>query len=373
MKKYLATTALVTLIAGSAMASDLTAKIGGSVDFEMGKISQKKDYRTDLTPNQKNFKMRNRSHIFVSAEGSAENGMTYGANAKISGTAEQNTAFSNGKVDKTYLWVESKAGRVELGSNFAVSKLMAVGAESIASATGGASDGNWIDYTNFGNGVLQELSSYFYNGDSISTNTTYGKEGDRKISWMSPRYSDFQFGVSYSPDLANNGSNNNNNNNISVKNAFSFALNYTGIRNDMNIAASLTHDMGKVTTANTKNLAATKVGLAIGKNGITVAGSYGTDGKSSMTQGETGYTSKFYTAGVAYENGPMTSSLTYLNRKTNSSISKAKLTSYALGLDYKLAAGLKTFAEVTAFKAEDAAKTTKNSGTVVLLGSKIGF
>jgi hypothetical protein len=377
MKRYLATTAVVTLLAGSAVAGDLAAKIGGNIDFEMGRVSQKQEYKKNSTPNQKSFKIRNRSHIFVSAEGAAENGTTYGANAKINGTSEQKKGISTGKVDKTYLWIESTAGRVELGSNFEVGKLMAVGAESIAAATGGASDGNWSDYVNFEKASpspLTAMGSTFYNGDSLSTNGRSSTETDRKVSWMSPRYSDFQVGVSYSPDMANNGDG------VAttglytqVKNAFSFAVNYTGVRNDMNVAASLTHDMGKVTTANTKDLAASKVGLAIGKNGITVAGSYGTDGKSYMTKGTQGYTSKFYTAGVAYEDGPMTSSLTYLNRKTNSDLSKAKLTSYALGLDYKLAAGLKTFAEVTAFKAKDKAQTTKNKGTVVIIGSKVSF
>lgn len=367
MKKYLGTTAIITLVASSAIASDITTKIGGNVDFEFGKVIQKEEYRENLSPNQKSFKMRNRAHIFVSAEGSAENGTTYGAIAKIKGTTEQKTGISNGKVDKTYIWIEGQSGRVELGSNFEVSKLMSVGADSIASATGGASDGNWMDYASTIN--MPNL----INSDTFISNYRNKAESDRKISWISPRYSNFQFGVSYSPDINNNVYQNLND--PKVKNALSLAVNYTGIYNDYNIAASLAHDMGKTTIKNTKNIASTKAGVAIGKNGFTLATSYGNDGKSYMKKDEQGYTSKFYTAGIAYEDGPMTTSLTLLNRNTNNSSSKAKLTSYALGLDYKLAAGLKTFAEVTAFKVKDKEKSgfVKNKGTVVIIGSKVSF
>jgi hypothetical protein len=383
MRKYLATTAVVTMFACTAMASELSTKIGGNVDFEMGGVNQKKEYKVNLTPNQRNFMLSNSAHIFVSTEGKAENGMAYGANAKIMGTSQQNLGYANGKIGKTYLWIENQVGRVELGSNAEVSKLMAVGAESIAAATGGASDGSWVDYANFARAnqdinPLEAMGNVFSNGDPLPSYSRYEKEADRKVSWMSPRYADFQLGISYSPDMANNADISNPDIKIDpynqVKNAYSFAVNYSGTRNDMDISASITHDMGKTpATLNTHNVSASKVGLAIGKNGITAAGSYGTDGKSYMPRGTQGYTSKFYTAGIAYEDGPLYVSLTYLNRKTNSIISQAKLTTYGIGVDYKLAAGLNTYAEVVAFKAKDKERTTKNKGTVVMVGSSVSF
>ena len=91
---------------------------------------------------------------------------------------------------------------------------------------------------------------------------------------------------------------------------------------------------------------------------------------------------KFYTGGLAYNQGPMGVSLTYLrNDKLQN-----KLDSYTLGTQYKLAPGLMPYFEATAFnvksKGYDAsdldngtatAVSKKYKGTAYMFGTKVSF
>ncbi len=247
---------------------------------------------------------------------------------------------------------------------------------------------------------------------------------------MSPRISGLQLGLSFAPDLNNNGGNNiltSNNINkdgtissignlyfgapVRVKNAWSLGLNYTNSINDVKVALSAVADIGKAEkqtivpamintggvvgdvtsieqtssgesfTGKSNDLKTYSLGAVVGTNGFSVAASYHNDGKS-LTEKDSNLKSSWWTAGVAYENGPASVSLTYLSGKKSdkSDNSSMKTQVVSLGADYEVAPGLKPFAEVTMvnFKPKNSTSsnqidTTKAKATVFLIGTKLKF
>jgi outer membrane protein OmpU len=419
MRKILvATTAFVSLVAASAFAGEApTVTIGGVYSFEAGYAKQKSAFKTGFVSesgvngNQKNVLFSNTLNLYVAAKGTADNGVTYGANARVRGSSRQDKSYVDGKTSKTYAWLESSTGRVEMGSNWAVSKILKVGAESIAKGTGGASDGHWVNYVNASGAGTTSTSlvsspDFKIKGDSIlSAQSTI--EEQMRVTWISPRYNGFQFGVSFTPDMAKNGADLTGERNatsdptkVRQKNIVSLGLNYTNAFDDVNVSLSAGYDRSSKVKRDLSNnteftgnnlinpLKSYTFGAAVGKGEYSVAASYGHDGKGGQASNVVGAKNHFWTAGAAYENGPFAGSLTYFHSKKGNKGTDAtapvsnfnKVDAYSLGLDYQLAAGFKPFIEATHFKTKygqeqtvNTTKIKKNSGYVVMLGTSVSF
>jgi outer membrane protein OmpU len=441
MKKLLlCTTALASLVASSAFAAqsgafdgdnvvhggnpsaNLQITLGGSATFESGHINQDKTNKTNFafSPNQSSNAFYTKSKLYVKAEGKGDNNVVYGAVIRVQTIANGSNGASDARNDRTHIYVDTDAGTIQLGSNSSASKLMQLNAGTIASATGGI-DG---DFSTF---AVTNLSAY--NGMGLTGvdnlyNNLDRQESSRKITYLSPRISGVQFGASYTPDQANNAAQNNltQNNNYTVsslnntylgnvvrlKNIWSLGLSYSNtFANDVSVAVSATTDMGRrnnssfqltqsqvdsinsvsgdaytLDTFNSptqrKNLKSYSVGTVVGYNGFSVAGSYTNDGKSLINKATpNGFKSSWWTAGVAYQTGPMSTSLTYLAGKkgfstTNNNL-KTKLVS--LGVDYEVMPGMKPFAEVTqaTYTPSNKNTATKAKATVFIFGTKVKF
>jgi len=211
-----------------------------------------------------------------------------------------------------------------------------------------------------------------------------------------------------------------------VKNAYSIALNYMNNFNDVDVAFAATYDGGSTPTsygvsdgsnsvsASINKMKVWSVGGSVGYKGISFAAHYGNNGKSltaksmyasngtnSVLANFSGFKSTFWDAALAYENGPLGVSFSYLagkNKMGTVSVSKngaaavnqtlptVKTTVMSLGAEYQVAPGLKTFAEVTAVKVKPTNSTyttmagntvtynsDNNKATVFMLGTQIKF
>lgn len=377
------TTALASLIAGVAFADESSVKVGGHLKFQAGAVSQSEKYKSttfDDSANQKKYKFNNDAHIYVSAQGQAENGVAYGANVRVKTTSESSENFKNGKTDKTYIWLESSMGRVELGSNYFAGKLLKVGAHSIAKGTGGASDGDWSNYTQF----PQNGTNVFYKSGDTVFNKNPNEEQPMKVTWFSPRFSGFQFGLSFSPDSSRKGTAGSSTTNpgVNAKNMYSIAMNYTNSFNEMNLSLSALYEGAKNPSATINDYKSYELGAAVGKGPFSFAASYGDDKKSSFQTAITAPKQRFVTAAVAYENGPFAGSVSFFDAKAKftdatPSTLQHNTRAYSLGLDYNIAAGFKSFVELTHFnidyKASATAQKDTNKGTVVIVGTSINF
>ncbi|MEK6733616.1 MAG: porin [Pseudomonadota bacterium] len=440
MKKILlCTTALVGFACSTMAAEDVKVSFCGSSKFEMGTKKQDSNHKAALSfsPNQKTTGFYTSQKAALKAEGKSDT-LTYGAVLRLRVLGNGSDGMSDARNDRSHIYLDTDAGSVQLGSNFSASKLMQVDASTIASATGGV-DGDW---TNYGQSTFKTLGQYptfTVNGqtvtgalatanfiksfgvtgvDTLANRMDSNSESSRKVTYMSPRISGLQLGVSFAPDFNNNGGSNvltSNNFNASgtkeyysdlyfglpvrIKNVWSFGLNYTNTFEDVNVALSVVADRGtavrenfngSVTIESQKLVAAAgnakfndlktyTVGGMVGKDGFSLAGSYSNDGKSLTPQNST-VKSSWWTTGVAYENGPMSTSLTYLaGKKTYTADGKnpsIKSQILSLGADYEVVAGLKPFAEVSMAQFKPTAMNgdkDKVKATVFILGTKLKF
>lgn len=452
-KILLATTALVGLVASSAVAGDLNVTVSGKSKFEAGArhfSNTNSNQQFPVTANQESTAFFSTSKAAVNVTNKTDS-LTYGASIRLQvATNQSNGTDKDSRMDRSHIFLDSEYGSVQLGTNVAASKLMQVTASDIASATGGV-DGDYSDFLNFDvnqTGTQQYVSangnsSFIYWGDAaitsvdtLSNRKDGSSESADKITYISPRVEGVQLGISYVPDLSNGGNSVDaatlygttgsnpvymlEDNYMRVRNLWSFGLNYKNTFDEVMVELGATMDMGRSrekgqpyyyqvtstgvsgaavpgTSANSaltgnyklRNLKTYSVGGMVAMRGFSFALSYSRDGKSSMPYGivtstnnmttSTAYStdtfkSSWWTTGLAYENGPMSVSLTYLSGKRGFSNVNLKSSVTSLGADYEVAPGLKPFAEVTyaKFSPKNSAATTAKA-TVFILGTRVKF
>ena len=440
MKKILlATTALTAFAAGAALAEGPAVSVGGYIDTQVGIADQKAQYSKQSTNSNVRLHdtsdehVRTDSRVDVKVKGQADNGLGYGGVVTV--VAEQSAAKAddgsdNMSAEKTFVFVESGLGRVELGSNNGASQTLKVDASKIARATGGI-NGDFYKFVNLGGTnttgastmtrkkfiVTPDLPTVALPGSRTRTfegsTAAAGREElateyANKITYYSPRISGVQVGASYIPNLGERGNSNGfkgdyvkaaaTGNGPSTtdelaqygRNAWTIGLNYEGEFQGVGVKASAVTEQGgktqKVTHADTTaydDIKAYELGLNLNYAGFTVGGSWATIqelGRVAIADDS----ARFWTAGAGYEFGPFAASVTYLNSSAENDVESAvagdqttirnKFRNVSVGADYKLAPGLVPYVEVSFFDTNDGdAATTDNDGSVVLLGTQLTF
>ncbi|MFV9894432.1 MAG: porin [Rickettsiales endosymbiont of Dermacentor nuttalli] len=413
MKKFLiSTTALVAIVASSAFAeasttpaNGLTVTAGGIVDFQAGFRNQKKGYKVNLSTNNRNVAFMGHAKAYLAATARADMGFKYGGVIQLNTNVVNYSGNKDAKMEHTYVFVETGLGRVELGTNSSATQAMKVDAASIARATGGIG-GDWNSYVNTTAYEGTSLdASYMVAPDFLSAyryDSKWSSEKARKISYYTQRYNGVQFGISYTPDtgvvgksysggvggtlITDSGTQGAIKRDPRViKNLISGGFNYTNQLDQVGFSVSLLGEIGKgvkndLETDGKKyrNLRAWQVGAALDYAGFSVAGSYGVTNKKFANIIPTTETTKkhkdlnYWTAGLAYAQGPIGVSATYMN----SNWAKNKFKNLVLGADYQLAPGLMPYVEAVFFEYKPKKGGTvvkKNRGESYIIGTELRF
>ena len=188
---------------------------------------------------------------------------------------------------------------------------------------------------------------------------------------------------------------------MAAKNHTSVALNYKNSFDDVNLTFSAAGDFAKAnqkditykdengddvvdSTGNRNDVKTYSVGTVVEYQGFSAALSYANDGKS-LAPKTSDFTAYWYTAGLGYKNGPMSTSLTYLyGKKGNKAVAEGdsdtgplvKTSAVSLGADYAVVPGMTPFAEVTMLTAKPNKAIngeTKQRTTVFILGTRVKF
>jgi len=396
MKKILlGTSALVgaaVLLAGAAQADDPKVTVGGFSTFEAGYTS------SDSSNGQRHVAFRNDNEIHFNVAGKTDAGLGYGAEIDLQADVNGSQAGTPGSTNsglnarRTYGYLQGDQwGHIEFGSNDSAARNLKVDASNIARATGGI-DGDWYLFANtnsatagsgtFGNGTAKFITVPRLPVEAGPANgfasDVYGN--DTKITYYTPRFSGFQLGVSYAPDMANRGQAASLNTTVNgdAADVFSGGLNYENQFDQLGVAAAITGEHAKtqnnLTVTNGSDVEAWNAGLKLSYMGFSAAGSYG-DWRDSFAA--SGTKADYWTGGVAYETGPVGASVTYLGSQTKQTGSNDKFQDVSVGVDYKLAPGLTPFVEYTWYdlNPNGAAATfgAENKGSVVIVGSQLSF
>ncbi len=266
----------------------------------------------------------------------------------------------------------------------------------------------------------------------------YSSEPARSIAFYTPKYNindstKIQIGISYTPDSSNTGADSHNKNSSGVQkkvikkyydsNAndkemiyktfgeaeyFEFDRNVkdaisTGICLEKNFSdgvdlkLALSGEFGKAakqakhvvldsnnnvvktTEHKLSNLKTYNIGAVLNVGNFAYSAAYGSLGESLTTSAfnKTGRETDYYTATVAYNQGPFATSLSYRKIDQFTNITEA----ISIGTDYQLAPGFKPYASISAFSIEgrpeyftgSKPEKRKTRGTVALIGAKLSL
>jgi len=418
-------TAMPVLGTAASVEDGLKATIKGAFDFRTAIVDQNKRKGSEkkVSKNHNDFAFDTRAAIMAQLENKVGD-VTYGGRITLVPT---NKSSGSPSYNGSHLFVESAFGKVELGSAFDAATTMMVSGYDVAAALGDA----WSSYAKFdtasmtSKGIEPEFATtndYFFgsllasNLDQINDTT----EQSRKITYYTPKYNGFQFGVSYIPDSANIGIAKAKEQGIkpsvveiealnevwvidqNVKDAFALGLSYEhNISDGVDLKVAATGEFAKaagkaikktystdkeqnkdleknfVSSHKLSNLKTYHIGANLTYGSFSYGLSYGTLGKSLTTAEyhKNGRNTHYYNAGVGYAQGPLGVSLSYFKSEQY----KNKLDAVTLGTDYKLMPGLKPYAEITyftkkgrpAYLTDEPKKKTK--GTIALIGAKLTF
>jgi hypothetical protein len=309
MRKILLATTALAAFAGfsSAANAQITVTLGGYTEF-FGAI-----YDNNLV-NGTDREFQVEAEIVVKADGKADNGLLYGTKVELQTTGTGANGASNNGVttDEASVYLAGFWGRVELGDFDGASDTLAiyaplVGVEGI--------DGDYADFiTNTGviNGVSVEMGrqpwgAIIKNPDSSDAT---------KVMYLTPRFSGFQAGFSYTPENGDEGQSV-----VGLKNTsgysdfMEYGINYTGNFDALTVAASATgtsgNGKGTTTTTALKNFSAWQVGAQIGYAGFKLGGGYVDAQNFNVPVRTDSGDQHAWHAGASYTTGPIAVGLTY--------------------------------------------------------------
>jgi outer membrane protein OmpU len=389
----LATTGLfgAALLATAASAATPKVTLGGFSDFQAGYSSDDNDANTRGTG------FRNDNEISVHVDGVTDGGLGYGAVIDLEADLNNDGDDQGENAARTFTYLSGNWGKAEMGANKGAAATTRVDASTLAVATGGI-NGAWTNFVNnqAASGVKGKNTANFVTMSKLTsehgTATEFGNESTynaTKITYYTPRFSGFQAGVSYTPDLNDRGQSINKIDRAANPGFFDQGdlieggINYENqFNNGVKLALSLTGetaDADRATTAanQKEDLKAYALGGLVGYKGFSLAGSYGNWGDSGQLKTATSDDADYWTVGAGYEAGPFGLSATYLKSETEvTATTENEFHNLVIGADYKLAPGLTPYAEVSFYDFDQAgtgAGVYDNDGTAFILGTQVAF
>jgi outer membrane protein OmpU len=329
MKKILLSTAAimgVAFVAAPAMAQvDVT--VGGYTKNYMGWLSQDDD-----GGEIRNFDMLRDSELHFNAEGTADNGLTYGFHVEM-----EVDGGDGSDVQESYLYLSSNLGRVNLGTEDGAAYLLQVAAPSADSNIDGLR--SYVQATNYSimNGTL---NTEYANGIDYANDFA---RADEKVTYLSPNWNGLQFGVSYTPDTQDDTSSKSfaiDEQEDTVGSVYEGALRYEGTFNNVGFALGGGYTMGDVerdvvAATNVEDFEEWNIGADFDIGAFGLGAVYTEqDGTANGNTDE----DETWVVGADYTTGPFVFGASYLNQDANNEAIDTDR--YAGGVVYTVTQGL---------------------------------
>lgn len=354
-KTLLATTALVAVGAVAAAqpasaAERINVMVGGYMEQWFGYSDNDQD-RFD------GFDEQTDAEIHFTGSTKLDNGIEFGINVQLEGQTDGD------QIDEQYLFVEGSFGRLLMGSENAAHYLMHYAPPDAGIGVNSGDLTNWIPNTTG--------ASYF---DGIGT--TFARSGDNdseKITYFTPRFEGFQFGISYIPEFAQDDDTKPDDTVANFYDGISLGLNFDRKFNDFRTRASVGYLQADADGGFTDDIETWNAGLRLGYGGFEIAAS-GAWYEGGPTGGS--YEGETYHFGGMYSNGPFAVSLAYLMGEQEDAVGGGddELEAIFLGLGYTLGPGIDVKSSI--FYGDWEAETgngTDNDGYGIVAGFDLSF
>jgi len=365
-KSLLATTALAALgavaVAGPATAAErIKISVGGYMQQWFGYA----DSSDSAQANADGFDQKTDSEIHFKGSTTLDNGIQIGVNVQLEGQTDGDT------IDEQYAFVEGSFGRIILGSENSASYLMHYGIPSMGATIDSGDAADWIAGTEF---TMARTNGRGLDNDS------------EKLTYFTPRFSGFQLGVSYVPEIQQDADAFRGEANGLRDDSFAVAANFNRSFGDVSVLASAGYqDFGDDDTAASTvgDLESYQFGLRLGYAGFTVAGTYGVEDRANNSFGAAdrtrlglannqGFAGEQETigAGISYAGGPFGVSLAYIGSEIDDLAKEQDV--FELGARYNLGPGVEARGSIFYSEADEGAGDLAK-GFAVVGGLQLGF
>ncbi|MEN6541444.1 porin [Parvibaculum sp.] len=334
-KTLLATTALVTtgLLAGPALASDpLKVTVGGNVVTGFYFVDADNVSSTSYQDTKVAVVARN---IDIKAEGTLDNGLVAGVDAKLQLSNDWNSSnhSSAASFRQLFAYLEGSFGKFEIGGTDGAAYKMHYTSPWFV-------PGNGVDSPNI-------LNIVPYYGERHSTFSLLATDAN-KVSYFTPRFAGFQLGVSYTPD-ANNKNPKANGLSLAAKtdaymrDVFEIAGNYAGTLGGVDLGVDGFYTTGK---GDHDNVDPEEYGFGanVGYAGFTLGGAwYRSEDIWAVFDPDPSYYNNentTWTLGLKYATGPWTVGTAYLDGDQDWDGYSYKVKTLQVGGGYNLGSGV---------------------------------
>ena len=310
--------------------------VGATANGSSGKLTQ--------------FDMSSDSEIHFNGRTTLDNGMAIGFRVELEGNTDSD------QIDESFMFVESRFGRLELGSLNNVAYRMHYDAPEVFSRSWLTADGNLT------NNVVNPTGSPSLDSTIIGTKNRFFDNDSEKINYYTPRFAGFQLGLSYIPNSAQDRNGAPDPISTAYSRGWAVGGNFVQTFGAFDIAASLGYLswQGPQTSVTTHapDPDAYQAGLQVGYAGFKVGGAYAKirDGRSgssgtnstasSAGTGANKVEGRAWNLGGSYTTGPLSFSLTYADGRNDDSPAAGpsfgddKFTGLSLAGKYQLGPGI---------------------------------
>ena len=325
------------------------------------------------------FDLMGNAEVYFSGKTKLENDVEIGAMVQLKAGTDSST--SDHVIDETYMTIDSKIGRFIVGNVKNVSNQMSVTAPSVSSV--GEQE---TDFTR----IIVVPRRFAYN------KATYALLDDvsTKLSYVTPTYSDFTFGVSLMPGNKTKGKDADDllipNDGIKLfRYGADMAALYEHDFDGYNLSASATYTTYKPNLHANADPAEEKMikefggGVNIAFGNWTVGGSYHYTNMSKDTEAflnPFAYVARgaAWDAGIKYTAGPYEASATVLQSRADSITVDGKTdvyTQYQISGKYNITKGINAFMDLVYmnFRSASDNRALSNRGPAVAIGMNLNF
>ncbi|MFA7276922.1 MAG: porin [Pseudobdellovibrionaceae bacterium] len=348
--------ALCALAATPAMAADdsgVKLSLGGYFKGYVSYVDQDEVAGSSV----RTIDILRQTEIHFDGKTTLDNGLTVGTH--IEGRADPGDDFA---VDESYLFFSGDWGKVNLGATYGTPYILQVVAP--------AADAN-VD------GRLQLIQPVDFTSAGIALGTTTETDYDHdvsakvdKLSYISPVFSGFQAGVSFTPEgdrtasRALSGNEADNDDADPSSDIWEAAVRFENKMDDLTYRVGAGYTQAQVETGSADDRQAWNVGLDLDIGAWGVGAAYQVD-----DLGDANDDVKYTVVGIDYDLGSVVLGASYYNK--NDDVNTVELDRYSVGANYKVATGIGLRGSVGYYDVEDV--NSDAQATAILIGTDIKF
>ena len=319
------------------------------------------------------------SEIHFNGRTTLDNGITVGLRVELEGNTESD------QIDESYMFIEGKFGRLELGQLNNTMYRMHVEAPESFTRKWLTGDGNLT------NVVVNPTASPTLDSTILSTTVRFFDNDSDKINYYTPRIAGFQLGLSYIPDSSQDTASPTVASSAYTR-GWATGVNFIRDFGDFDVAASVGYMSWQgpqiSSTAKAPNPYVVNAGLQLGYAGFRVGagwaeirkgrtGSAGVAAPSTAGTGPNKVEGRAWNVGGSYTFGPAEASITYVDGRNDSSpvagpsFGDDRFTGLALAGKYTIGPGVNIEGVLSHVKFDGNGSTSPNSNTAT--GGVVGL